>query len=317
MRLFLLAVLCSSLQAFAVDLPDEYTSVGASSIGLGYAGSVANNGVAAVILNPALIVLEKSYYLSAGYTWAKSGRNFYQAGVVDGKTTNVSAGMFYTGFHEEFDAQSFLHKELDAPIERRGVLAFSTMIAKIALGISGQYVEGYRFSPAINGLQGLHSVDHQYDDTDFSKVRGVTVGGGVAVALLPSLRLGASVANLGNRNVRDFSPRTIRAGIAYFPLQVVDLHLDYEERESVPLFAGEQDTPTRLATASASITVYNMVKILCAYAHDLHAGLGDAGAVSAGFALTSDNVSLSYGFKKHFNDSGLQHAVNLGFSVAI
>lgn len=317
MLMLLATALLSASVAGAQELPDEYRAVGGSNAGLGGAASVGASGVAAVVLNPAMIALEKTYHVSAGYTWPTSGRNFYQAGIVDGKTSGVSAGVIYTGFHDKFAADSFLHDELDSPIERRGILALSSMIANIAVGISGHYIEGYQFVPAVAGLVGLRDGNHTYTDTSFKKVRGVTVGGGVAVALLPSLRLGASVMNLANRKMKDFAPRTLRAGMAYDVIKELSLHLDYEEREATPLFAGSDKLPQRLLTASASLLIYDMVRIQCAYGHDMHAALGSDGEIAGGLALASDKVSLSYGLKKSITASDIQHSVNLGFSVAI
>lgn len=301
----------------AHGIPDEYRVVGGNNAGLGNSASVGTSGVASVILNPAMLALEKTYHVAAGYTWPASGRNFYQAGIVDGKTSGVSAGVIYTGFHDKFAADSFLHDELDSPIERRGVLALSRMIANVAVGINGHYIEGYQFAPAVKGLLGLRDDRHTYKDSSFRKVRGVTIGGGVAVALMPTLRLGASVMNLANRKMRDFAPRTLRAGMAYDVIKELSLHLDYEEREATPLFAGADKLPQRLLTASASLRVYDMVRLQCAYGHNMRAALGNDGEIAGGLALASDKVSLSYGLKKTLTTSDIQHSVNLGFSVAI
>ena len=314
--LIAMSVLLTSA-AIAYGIPDEYRAVGGNNAGLGNSASVGASGVAAVMLNPAMIALEKTYHVSAGYTWPTSGRNFYQAGIIDGKTSGVSAGLIYTGFHDKFAADSFLHDELDSPIERRGVLALSSMIANIAVGVSGHYIEGYQFAPAVDGLLGLRDSKHTYKDTSFKKVRGITVGGGVAIALLPSLRLGASVMNLANRKMKDFAPRTVRAGMAYDVIEELSFHLDYEEREATPLFAGADKLPQRMLTASASLLVYDMVKLQCAYGHNIRAALGSDGEIAGGLALASDKVSLSYGLKKSILASDIQHSVNLGFSVAI
>ncbi|MDE3269342.1 MAG: hypothetical protein OYH77_03550 [Pseudomonadota bacterium] len=307
-----------SFTAIANAVPDEYRAVGGSNTGLGNAASVGSSGVAAVVLNPAMIALEKTYHVAAGYTWPTSGRNFYQAGIVDGKTSGVSAGVIYTGFHDKFVADSFLYDELDSPIERRGILALSSMFANVAVGISGHYIEGYQFAPAVAGLFGLREAGHAYQDTSFKKVRGLTVGGGVAIALLPTLRLGASVLNLANRKMKDFAPRTLRAGMAYDVIEELSLHLDYEEREATTLFTGTTNNLSqRMLTASASLLVYDMVRLQCAYGHNIRTALGSDGEIAGGLALASDKVSLSYGLKKSLLASDIQHSVNLGFSVAI
>ena len=300
----------------AVDIPDEYRASGGYSIGLSHAAMVADNGVAAVVLNPAMIALARDYRVSLGYSWPATGRGFYQVGVVDGKTAKIAAGVLYTGFHEKFDGHGFLHTELDSPIERRGNVALSGMLGRIALGISGQYVEGFKFNDAVHGLPALTSPTHRYNSTAHDKYTGVTVGLGAAIALTSTLRIGAAINNLANRKVRDFAPRTIRAGAAWLvtPRGDIAVHLDYRERERVALFEQGQSTPERLAIASFSVRVYDVVRVLAAYGQSL---VGKGGEVAAGLTLVNNKVSLSYGFRRPWPRNTITQAVSLGFTIAI
>ena len=103
----------------AIGIPDEYRASGGYSLGLSHAAMVADNGVAAVVLNPAMIALARDYRISLGYNWPATGRGFYQVGIVDGKTAKVAAGVLYTAF-TKIRWHGFLHHELDSPIARRG-----------------------------------------------------------------------------------------------------------------------------------------------------------------------------------------------------
>ena len=302
--------------AQAVGIPDEYRASGGYSIGLSHAAMVADNGVAAVALNPAMIALARDYRVSLGYSWPATGRSFYQVGIVDGKTAKIAAGVLYTGFHEKFDGHGFLHAELDSPIARRVNVALSGMLGKIALGVSGQYVDGFQFNDAVHGLPALTAPTHRYDSTAHDKRTGVTVGLGAALALTPTLRIGAAINNLANRKVRDFAPRTIRAGAAWLVTPRGDLavHLDYRERERVALFEPGQNTPERLAIASCSVRVYDVVRVLAAYGHSL---VDKSGEVAAGLTLVNNKVSLSYGFRRSWPHNTITQAVSLGFTVAI
>ena len=306
----LLLTLATGTQA--VGIPDEYRASGGYSIGLSHAAMVADNGVAAVVLNPAMIALARDYHVSLGYSWPAAGRGFYQVGIVDGKTSKIAAGVLYTGFHEKFDGHGFLHTELDAPIKRRGSVALSGMLGKIALGVSGQYIEGFQFNEAVHGLPALTSPTHRYDSTAHDKRTGVTVGLGAAIAIVPTLRIGASVSNLANRKVKDFAPRTIRAGLAWLatPKGDIAVQLDYHERERVALFETGEHTPERLAIASCSVRVYNVVRILAAYGQSL---VDKSGEFSAGLTLVNDKISLSYGLRRPWPRNTITQAVSLGF----
>ena len=300
----------------AISIPDEYRASGGYSIGLSHAAMVADNGVAAVELNPAMIALARDYRVSLGYNWPATGRGFYQVGIVDGKTAKIAAGVLYTGFHEKFDGHGFLHTELDSPIKQRGRVALSGMFGKIALGVSGQYVEGYQFTENVHGLPALTSDTHRYGSTAHDKRTGITAGLGAAIALTPTLRLGAAINNLANRKVRDFAPRTIRAGAAWLatPQGDIAVHLDYHERERVALFEQGQHTPERLAIASCSVRVYDVVRILAAYGQSL---VDKSGEFAAGLTLVNNNISLSYGFRRPWPRNTITQAVNLGFTVVL
>lgn len=314
--LLITLLLALATGAQAIGIPDEYRASGGYSIGLSHAAMVANNGVAAVVLNPAMIALARDYRVSLGYSWPAAGRGFYQVGIVDGKTAKIAAGVLYTGFHEKFDGNGFLHTELDSPLKRRGNVALSGMLGKIALGISGQYIEGFQFTEAVHGLPALTSPTHRYDSTMHDKRTGVTLGLGAAVALTQTLRLGASINNLANRKVKDFAPRTIRAGAAWLvtPRGDIAVHLDYRERERVALFERGESTPERLAIASCSVRVYDVVRILAAYGQSL---VDKSGEFAAGLTLVNNKISLSYGFRRPWPRNTITQAVSLGFTVAI
>ncbi len=317
MRMLLITLLFMQVTgARAVGIPDEYRAGGGYSIGLSHAAMVADNGVAAVVLNPAMIALVRDYRVSLGYSWPATGRGFYQIGVVDGQTAKIAAGVLYTGFHEKFDGHGFLHTELDSPVKRRGNVALSGMLGKIALGISGQYVEGFQFSEDVHGLPALTSSTHRYASTAHDKRMGITVGLGAAIALTPTLRFGAAVNNLANRKVRDFAPRTIRVGAAWLvaPRGDIAVHLDYRARERVALFEREQSTPERLAIASCAVRVYDVVRVLAAYGQSL---TDTSGELAAGLMLTDDRISFSYGFRRPWPRNTISQAVSLALTVAI
>ena len=303
-----------STPARALDIPDEYRSSGGYGVGLGHAATAANSGVSAVLLNPAMIALSKDYRISLGYSWPASGRGFYQVGIVDGKTAKIAAGVLYTGFHNKFDGHAFLHTEVDAPIKRRGSVALSTMLGKVALGISGQYIEGFQFERVVHGLPALTSPSYRYSSTDYSKVTGFAAGLGAALALTPALRFGVSLANITNRKVKDFAPRTIRAGTAWTVMEGIDVHLDYRERERVVLFEPDQAKPERLLTASCSVQVYDMVRVLAAYGQSL---VDKSGELAAGLTLINNKISLSYGFRRPWPRHSIEQAVSLGLTVAM
>ena len=305
-----IVTILSSGNGLSLDIPDEYRTVGGRGTALGHSATVANNGVSSIVLNPAMLAIDRDYQLSLGYSWPTSGREFYQVGVVDGKTSKV-----YTGFREGFDAERFLHEELDAPIRRRGVLALAMAVGKVSLGINGQYLEGYRFQDSVNGLLGLVDSAHVYRSQDHEVIRGISAGLAVATVLSPTLRIGASLNNLANRKVADFAPRTIRAGVSYIATAngEVTVHADYLHRQRLALFDSKT---TQMATVSCSILVYDVIQVLAAYGKSL---AEERQELSAGLALSNDRMSISYGLRQPLPETteAMQQSVNLSLTVSI
>lgn len=314
MRFAIITTLLLATNGYALDIPDEYRTVGGRGTALGHSATVANNGIGSIVLNPAMLAIDKDYQLSLGYHWPTSGREFYQVGVVDGKTSKVAAGVLYTGFRESFDAERFLHEELDSPIRRRGVLALAMAVGKMSLGINGQYIEGYSFQDSVNGLLGLVDATHVYRSQDHEVIRGISAGLAAAVALSPTLRIGASLNNLANRKIVDFAPRTVRAGVAYVATAngEVTIHADYLHRQRLELF---DNKTTQMATVSCSILAYDVIRVLAAYGQSL---LDERQELSAGLALTSDRMSISYGLRQPLpSTEAMQQSVNLSVIVSI
>ena len=314
MPLIIATILLLSINGYALDIPDEYRTVGGRGTALGHSATVANNGVGSIVLNPAMLAIDRDYQLSLGYNWPTSGREFYQVGVIDGKTSKVAAGILYTGFRESFDAGRFLHQELDSPIKRRGVLALAMAVGKMSLGINGQYLEGYHFPNSVNGLLGLVDASHVYQSQEPEVIRGISAGLAAALVLSPTLRIGASVNNLANRKVANFAPRTVRAGVAYVATAngEVTIHADYLHRQRLALFANKT---TQMATVSCSVLAYDVIRVLAAYGQSL---IDERQELSAGLALTSDRMSISYGLRQPLpSTEAMQQSVNLSVTISI
>lgn len=299
-------------------VPDEYESVGGHEVGLGEAGVAASGGIAATRLNPSLLPLEKEYSVGIDYHWPSRGRDFYQAGVVDSKTSSVAAGFSYTGFQEDYDPVTS-EPIADSPVIRRLVLGVGQAFGKFALGANGQFVEG---------------VDNDPAKPKDSRIKGTTFGLGASTLATNQIRLGASVENLANSKVRDYSPRTIRAGGAYLVGKGdVTVHLDYRMRDRTARFEGPPDipdalravgdeddesakgplTPEHMVIGSFSARVYDYLRLLGAYGQSVN---DDRKSLSGGIALVNNKFSLSYAASRPYLDSSSAHqAVHLSLSI--
>lgn len=303
-------------------IPDEYESTGGHGLALGDAGVAVASGVAAVRLNPAMLPLEKQYSVGADYHWPSRGREFYQAGIVDSKTSTTAAGVTYTGFMDDYEGKR--SEEIsDSPVIRRFALGLGQSFGRMSLGATGEFVEAF----------------DKTDPTkiDQARVKGTTFGLGAASLITPTVRIGANVENLANRKVRDYAPRTIRLGGAYLMAGGnVTAHLDYRHRDRLTRFESapvvpvalrpsedgnsyndsEEATelkPEQMLIASFSARVYDYLRLLGAYGQAL---TDDRKSLSGGVALVNNKFALSYAASRPYMDSSAAHqAVHLSLSI--
>lgn len=292
-------------------IPDEYESVGGHALGLGNSGVAALGGPSAVRMNPGLLPLEPQYSVSLGYHWPSFGRNFYQGGVVDSVTSSVAAGVMYTGFNDSFKDERWAG-ERDAQTEKRLSLAVAKAFRKVALGLSGQWINGFESI----GMESEHR-------------KGATFGFGLAGLFTEKIRFGASVENLGNDDVAMIAPQTTRAGIAFLMMGGnFSTHLDYRQRQRIPAIEGAPpqigsdpsdggfEESEKMLVGSFSARIYDVVRLLGAYGQAISEDARQS--VSGGVGLVHERFSLSYDVSRpYLSEKKVHHAVNLNFMMAM
>lgn len=292
-------------------VPDEIESVGDHANGLANGGTAAVSGLASIRQNPAMLVMERMYKVNAGYHWPSQGREFYQAGIVDGTTLNgLAAGASYTSFQEDYELdwakRKLKDQEFDSSIEKRFALGLAQPVGKISVGINGQYVQ------ALEPDESVLTADEQYQE-----VKGMALGLGIAGLISPALRFGVSAENLANRSIADYAPTTYRVGLAYLMLDgQLSLHLDGVQRERVRWEIAELERdPERQGIASFSVKFYEFFRLLGAYAREFE---GERESLSGGVALVNDKFTLSYTQRVPYLGYSEQHqAVNFGMAVSM
>ncbi|MGE0171611.1 MAG: hypothetical protein AB7T49_02450 [Oligoflexales bacterium] len=298
-------------------VPDEYESIGGHALGLGNAGMAALGGPSAVRANPAMIALEKNYTLSAGYHWPSAGREFYQAGIVDSVTSDIAAGVSYVGYEDDFVNLEREDQIGDSRVDRRASVALAKILNKLSFGLSAHFISGYEY--------------HSDEREKLEKKSGATAGIGVAGLLTQTLRVGASVENLGNRKVKEFAPQIVRAGVAFMTFGGnLTLHLDYRQRENLtgeplvdersndePTVTSEPITgPERMMFASTSLKVYDLIRILGSYGWSVSGS--DRTSAGYGIGLVHEVFSISYNiFQPYLKSSKTHNAVNVNVVLAM
>lgn len=299
--------------------PEEYETSGAMTVGRGGGGAANASGVSAVRQNPALLSVKKEYTLEGGFHWPIGGREFFQAGVVDSKTSTVAAGFLYTGFVDEYKIASERSLWFDSPVKRRFALALSYPIARVALGVSSQYVEG-------------HALNFN-DDGQLQTIKGWTVGAGAATSISDQLKIGASLENAANKKVQEFAPTVLRIGGLYTWTEALGLGLDYKRRQRVARFEGR---PLSFDTISVDqipelVAEQMVVGTLNFQAHEhllFVAGYGQAlhdkefktrEVLSAGISIMGKGAALIYTLAQpqRQRSASLHHALQLNIGVAM
>ena len=308
---FLPGMLFAKSEEYPGRIPDEMESDGGHVLGTGMGGMSAISGQNSVKSNPAMLVFEKQYQLSAGYHWPSFGREFYQAGIVDSKTSSIAAGVTYTSFMDEFKTDEPIPIEkrqqhyYDSPLKNRISLGFGQAFSNFAAGL---------------GVQVINRVENEKDAK-----RGVTFGFGLAALLNPALRFGLSVENAGNKKVRDIAPLTYRGGLAYTLLNGnLTAHLDYRQRQRVKQellivaddylleFDGKSGFE-RLGILSFSVRIQDLLRVLGGYGIEIG---GRRSTLSGGLALVNQSFSLSYLLSKpYLDEEPIHQAVNLAVTL--
>jgi len=303
-------------------IPDEYESTPGHGLALGNGGVAAVGGVTSLRVNPAMMAMEPHYTVAGGYHWPSKGREFFNVGVVDSKTSKIAAGASYTGFTEDhvWRPNDPGYNRLDSPVRRRGQLGIAQTFGLVSAGIAGHFVEAVT-------TDGLFQEE--------SSLRGTSIGLGVAVLAMPQLRLGMSIEHLANSKVAEYAPRTYRAGAAYLLFGGdVSAHLDYVNRARVDRYEAPIVTSTLFGVAktaaadqapttdteqsmigSFSARVFDMFRILGAYTHGLN---NERRAMAGGLALINESFSLTYAANQPYLDLPESHqAVSLSAQISL
>lgn len=314
---------------FAIDrrIHDEYESTGGYSMGLGQGGMAAVSDVSSVRLNPAMLALDKKYSVFGSFHWPTFGREFYQAGVVDSKTSNFAAGLTYTGFNDDFDLIEYDRvKGKESTLQKRLGVALAQVIGKVSAGFSVFFAEGFRVN------------ESTISAPESKKV--TTFGLGLAGFISPTIRFGLSAENLGNKKLPEIAPQFLRAGLAYLMGGGnTSIHLDYINRQRIKgveydvvsdqqvfnngFAAVSNETADekefaeneQMVVGSVSLRVYDLVRILASYGADL---VTDRTTMSGGIAIVNDQYSLSYSSSRPYLSSESSHqAINLGMQISM
>ena len=313
------------------SVPEEYESTGGQSLAFG--GSVATGlgGTSAIRANPALMALEKEYSINGSYHWPTAGRDFYQVGVVDGKTSSVAAGFTYTSTQDKYqglasregskspDASQpdVIGVSMDSPIIRRAGLGLAIPVGKVFLGVSASFLEARPPSETVL-------------ETSDKKIKGFTSGFGLAGHLTDALRIGFSAENLANKKVQFAAPTFYRAGASFFMGNIASFHLDYRRRESVPMYEGRAApftldgrdgevsndiSPENFVNLSTSVRVYDLLRVIIATGQ-VRSTAQNSTRIAGGLALVNQSFNFSYqALKPDLAGNSIHQALSLGLNI--
>jgi hypothetical protein len=312
------------------DVPEEYETVGGHALAFGGSVVTAIGGVSAIRCNPAMLALEKEYSLNGSYNWPSAGRDFYQLGIIDGKTSPIAAGFSYSSAMDQYQGVSTgapssgqtneqnLNLTADTPAVRRASLAVAMPVGRMYLGFGSSYVEAKPPGEA-------------FVDSATKSVKGFTMGFGAVAHVTPQIRLGLSAENLANRKLAYVAPTFYRAGASYFLGDFISLHLDYRKREAVDIYEGRKPafaistddqaaggtSGDNLINISSSIKVYDLLRLVTSAGQN-QSSTSSSFRAAAGVSLINQNFNFSYQvLRADLVRESVHHAVSLGVDVSI
>lgn len=303
-------------------LPEEYLSTGEHATAFANGGSLSSTGYSAVRANPAMLANEKQYTLGGGYHWPVAGREYYQAGIVDSKTSKMAAGVNYSSALDDYEGpwnKDGSVRAGESPVRRRIGIGLAQNLKNFSLGAAGQFVEAA--DPA-----------KSFDD-GANRIKGFTFGVGMIAGITTNVRFGLSVENLANKKVAFAAPTIYRGGLAWGAAKDVMLYLDYRRREAVETFEApppalsivdlESDTSTGSLSSEqsllggASVKVFDLLR-LSAGAGGSSSGGQATSTVAGGLALVNKSFSFAYAVQRpDLKFAGVHHSVSLGLDMAL
>jgi len=178
-------------------------------LGLGHLNTTYGDGeISGIKTNPALLASEGGYQVEANYQWPTQGRELYQVGVVDSKTSKTTTALLYSGHFSKTKNQPS-----DIPVKHRVHVGFAQKTGKFRLGIGGQYSAGDKLSTR--------------------DIKGIRFNTGLVADISEKFKLGASAENLGSKKLAAIAPTTFRTGLSYGFKKSFSLHGSYQRRRLV------------------------------------------------------------------------------------
>lgn len=306
----------------APKLPEEYLSPGEQATGFANGGSLSSTGYSAVRANPAMLANDKQYTVGGGYHWPVAGREYYQAGIVDSKTSSIAAGVTYTSALDDYQGpwnkDGSVHPG-DSPVKRRVGIALAQNLKNFSLGAAGQFIEAADPTKTF--------------DPDAPKNKGFTIGAGMIGGITTNLRFGISVENLANKKIAYAAPTIYRAGIAWGAAKDVTVYFDYRRREAVEAFEASAPTLSIVDNSApsasgslnseqsliggASIRVFDLLRV-SAGAGASNAGSQTTSTIAGGLALVNKSFTLAYAAQRpDLKQAGVHHSVSLGLETSM
>ena len=297
-----------------IRLPSEYEATDERALGLNNMGTAGIDSYAAIRINPALLILNRSYNFGAAYHWPiADARQYYQLGLVDGTTSKLVAGASYTGFADNYKTGN-LYLATDSPIVKRASLGVAYPLRSLAIGLSAHYIEA-------NQDTGL---------TTTVVEKGLTLGFGVLGYITNRLRFGLSVENVNNENVKTYAPRVFRGGLNWLALgDQAEVFLDWRQRQRVSAVEGELPTialtqgmeqshgfqdQESMGFVGGRLKFYDVLQLSLSYGHAIDES--ERRSLASGLSIVNQGFAFTYSVARPYLESTDIHS-SLGLTLVL
>lgn len=292
-----------SLNANSPAIPDEVELSSGLGIAYGPGGSIASPGIHSIKTNPAQLGFQKNYFSGASYHWPTAGRNYYNVGFVDAKTSKVTAGVQYTGFLEKKYTDELPDGAYDSLTKDRIIVGLGTLLSdKFSLGINAVYTRNHVRNTVDNNL----------------KKKAIAFGGGFVMKPQNNVSIVGSAQNIFNQSADLVNPKTYTFGASYVYKDIVQLGLEYKNRKRMQFEQNFEKRSEQLLIGSAEIPFRQYLNIIGSYTYELKKQVERRTLISGGIEFRSKNLGLGYMIStKSLNRDVAHHAVNLDLKLQL
>ena len=255
---------------------DELETTAGSGVAYLGAGVAADKNHSSLMVNPALLAVDRDYDLGGTYFFPRVGPKYWQGTIIDSYTSKFAIGLAYqTPTKEKDDFPAF-------PINKRYQLGFASKLNHFNLGLTVQRAESTLL-----------------EDNELKDIAVTSLGIGLYGKIQDNLSWGFSWMNMENSDYNQVSPTTLRLGLAFDINEKSLVFMDYLDIKKKTV--AQEDDPSKkiesgMLVLGGRIFIMDYLSLKASYGFSVS---GDSRqSMGGGLGVHGDRFDITYSVAK-------------------